>query len=435
MLIPEKINLLYIEDDPGSASVTMDYLRRATISEFNVVHMCTLKEGLEYLQTECNEDHCDINVILLDLILPNSQGINTYKSVVDICPFIPVVIISGHEDMAYECVRLGAQDYLFKPDYNGGTLTRSLMYAIERDRLEVLRLEAESKYKDVVNSTPVGFHSYELRNGKLIFVSYNPAANKILKVDNEKFMGKCIRSAFPNLANTEIPDRYLEVAKTGVPWSGGIIEYKDKNIKKGYFRVNAFKTGPRCLTASFEDVTQQVTIENRYRDLVEFTKAAILKLDFSTNKFVYANDVACKQFGYTREELLESNLSKLLTEKSNNDWIKRREALKRGEFIDNSFEYEVIRKDGNIIWGLITSEYLENKDGVVDAANIVAIDITDRKLAEKEAKEKEEFIFNELETRIQVWRTELDQGTKHKNQIQPIDMSISKFSSDVVEVT
>ncbi len=58
-----------------------------------------------------------------------------YKKLVDSCSFLPVVIISEHSDMAVECVKLGAQDYLFKPDYNGGTLTRALTYAVQRDYL------------------------------------------------------------------------------------------------------------------------------------------------------------------------------------------------------------------------------------------------------------------------------------------------------------
>jgi len=434
MLIPEQINILYIEDDEPSSVTTLKYLKKAIITKFNVVHMCTLKEGLDYLENECKEDgDCNIDVILLDLILPNSHGIATYQSVVDKYPYIPVVIISGHQEMAFECVRLGAQDYLYKPDYNGGTLTRSLMYAIERDRLETLRLEAESKYKNVIESTPLGFHSYELINGKLIFVGYNPAADCILKTSNEKYMGKCIKSAFPLLADTEIPEKYLEVLKSGKTWKAGIIEYEDDNVKNANFRVNVFKTGKNCITASFEDVTEQIKIDEKYKNLVEITKAGMYEIDFIQNKFVYVNDVICKQLGYTREELMSKGPYDILTKESIDKWFQRWEALQKGEFIENSFEYEAVRKDGSKAWALITAEYIEDKHKNVIGANVVAIDITDKVLAERESKQKEEFMFNELESRIQQWRTELDQNVvNNQGKIQTVDMYMP--SLDDIEV-
>jgi hypothetical protein len=307
MLIPDKINLLYIEDDEDNADIVFAYLEDSKHTKFNIIHKFTLKEGLEFLEKECKlEEDCEVDVILLDLLLPNSQGVDTYKIVSEKCNFLPIVIISGYEEMACECIKMGAQDYLVKPDINSGFIGRSLKYAIERSRLEKSKIEVEKKF----------------------------------------------------------------------------------------------------------------------RNLVEVTKAGMYEIDFINNKFVYVNDVICEQLGYTREEMMNIGPYDILTEDSVNRWFKRWEALQRGEYIQNSFEYEAVRKDGSTAWALITAEYIEDKNENIIGANVVAIDITDRKMAEKAAKEKETFIFNELETRIQQWRTEIDQGViDHKSKIQIIDMS------------
>ena len=85
---------------------------------------------------------------------------------------------------------------------------------------------------------------------------------------------------------------------------------------------------------------------------------------------------------------------------------------------------EAVKKDGSRSWALITAQYIEDTNKNIIGAHVVAIDVTDRKMAEKAAKEKETFIFNELESRIQQWRTEIDQGViDHKSKIQLIDMS------------
>ncbi len=438
MLIPDKVNLLYIEDDESNVSLITAILDKSKHTEFNIVHKYTLKDGLEYLKIKCfDSDELEIDVILLDLILPNSHGVDTYKQVIDACNFIPNVIISGHEQMACDCVKLGAQDYLVKPNLGGGVVVRALKYAIERNKLEKEKLESERKYREVINSTPVGFHNYELKDGELIFIGYNPAANKILNANNKKFIGKRLQDAFPNLVDTEIPEKYTQVAETGESWSGGIIEYGDKNVSKGYFRVHVFRTAPRFITASFEDVTQQMLMEKnlrkseaKYRYLVEVAGAAMFEIDFVNGKFTYVNDVMCELVGWSKQELLKMSPTDVLTESGVKVFYERQQALKDGEFIDNVTEYEARTKDGSVIWGLVTTEFIQDEEGNVVSGTAVSIDITDKKMAELEAKNKEEMMFDELENKIQQWRKEISaKSTVEAKQLEVINNKILMFTN------
>jgi len=375
--------------------------------EFIISHRTNLEECLKSL------DHldCNFDVILLDLVLPNSEGIETYEKVRELCHDIPIVVISGYADMACQCVKRGAQDYLIKTDITPGLISRSLMYAIERKKLEVKKLEAENQFKNVMQNTPLGAHMYELSEDELYFYGYNPAADKILKIDHSQFLGLKITDAFPEVG--DIREAYIKVIETGEPWKNSTVEYEDEKVS-GCFSVYAFRTGPNKMATTFEDITERMKIEKelknsreKYRELVEVTKAGIYEIDLINNKFTYVNDVLCRLSGWSKEELLKMPPTEFLTEKSLGEFLRRMKELEDGEFIDDTFEYEVRLKNGLTKWIIITAKFKENEEGIVTSANVVAIDITNQKHAEEESKIKEEIIFNELEVKIKDWRKEI----------------------------
>ena len=167
----------------------------------------------------------------------------------------------------------------------------------------------ENRFRSVMKSTPLGVHMYELIDDSLIFVGYNPGADKILQSNNEQYIGKTIKEAFPKLDPT-IEKNYRKVIKTGIPWNEDVVEYEDNKIK-GSFRVHAFKTSENSMATSFEDVTARIQMqkalkqsEKQYREIVEATKAGIYEIDFVNDKFIYVNNVMCELTGWTREELL-----------------------------------------------------------------------------------------------------------------------------------
>ena len=111
-------------------------------------------------------------------------------------------------------------------------------------------------------------------------------------------------------------------------------------------------------------------------------------------------------------------------------FLNRLKALGEGQFIDPTQEYEVILKDGSTKWTLITAKFKENNDGIVSTANVVAIDITDKKLAELEAKKKEETIFSQLEERLHLWREEIVQnGIEQKDRIEAVSSNLQSITT------
>ena len=118
----------------------------------------------------------------------------------------------------------------------------------------------------------MGMHIYELESDdRLVFVGANPAADRLLGVANDQFIGKTIEQAFPPLIETPVPGMYRRAAREGIPWSTEQINYQDQQIT-GAFQVQAFQTSPRKMVALFLDIAERKRAEEelgRYRDHLE----------------------------------------------------------------------------------------------------------------------------------------------------------------------
>lgn len=131
---------------------------------------------------------------------------------------------------------------------------------------------SEERFRSVVESAPMGMHLYRLEeDDRLVFVGANPSADRILGVANQGFVGKTIEEAFPALAETDVPEAYRRVARTGEPWSTEQVNYDEGGIV-GAFEVHAFRTSERDVAVMFLDITERRRLEaerNEYRDLLE----------------------------------------------------------------------------------------------------------------------------------------------------------------------
>lgn len=133
------LRILLIEDNPGDARLIQLMLDEAGGPGFRLETVDRLSRGLERMAAAA----CD--VVLLDLSLPDAQGLDTFLRAQAAAPELPIVVLSGLDDeaLAVRAVQEGAQDYLVKGHVDGGLLLRAMRYAIERKRLEQARREVE----------------------------------------------------------------------------------------------------------------------------------------------------------------------------------------------------------------------------------------------------------------------------------------------------
>ena len=127
----EKACFLLVEDSESYARLLTTMLGSAEETT-SVKHCTTLKEALESVELE------DFSAILLDLVLPDSQGLETVEQMCKHAHGIPIVVLTGNADQttAINAVKIGAQDFLVKTDVDLDKVWRALRYAMERASLQ-----------------------------------------------------------------------------------------------------------------------------------------------------------------------------------------------------------------------------------------------------------------------------------------------------------
>lgn len=127
----KRLNILLIEDSVVFARAVEAVLRTKALLEFDLVTADSLADGKNRMHDQA------FDIVLLDLSLPDSQDLDSLRSIRRRTPLLPIIILTGNEDeaTAIQALQEGAQDYLLKMDLDGRTLSRAILYAMERGKL------------------------------------------------------------------------------------------------------------------------------------------------------------------------------------------------------------------------------------------------------------------------------------------------------------
>ena len=144
------MSILLVEDNAGDARLAREMLRAFPPGPPEVVHVSRLSAALPHLRPWLGE------VVVLDLGLPDSQGLETLVRVRSAAPHAPIVVTTGRSDeqTAIDSLRLGAQDYVVKGRLDADTLVRALRYAMERKRSELRLRDSEEQYRLLFVKSP-----------------------------------------------------------------------------------------------------------------------------------------------------------------------------------------------------------------------------------------------------------------------------------------
>jgi signal transduction histidine kinase len=131
-LADKPVSILLVEDNPGDRRLICEMLAEARSVPFDLKYAERLQEGLEHL------GESRVDMVLLDLGLPDSQGLDTLSKIYAQVPEVPIVVLTGLDDerLGARAVNKGAQDYLIKGQVDKNLLVRTIRYAIERKQAE-----------------------------------------------------------------------------------------------------------------------------------------------------------------------------------------------------------------------------------------------------------------------------------------------------------
>ena len=182
MRMDKAIRILLIEDNPGDARLLEEMLKEANV-RFELECIDRLSSGIAKVKSD------GFHIILLDLDLPDSQGLVTLTKLNEIRPKAPIIVLTGLADEALgiQAVQEGAQDFLVKGRADKNMLVRSINYAIQRKKIQKELLKSEELIKNILEHVDEGFIIID-RDFRIL--SANMAYSKMVEMPLEEVIGK-----------------------------------------------------------------------------------------------------------------------------------------------------------------------------------------------------------------------------------------------------
>jgi diguanylate cyclase (GGDEF)-like protein/PAS domain S-box-containing protein len=164
------IQILLIEDHPDEAELIRDMLAIFSRFSYDLTHVETLSQGLDQLKNGASR-FSQVDVVLLDLNLPDSSGYQTFERLYQHAPKVPIILMTGEDDekQALQMVREGAQDYLVKGEVDGNVLVRAIRYSVERKRAQEALRESQERYTLAIQGARDGIWDWDLQTNQISF--------------------------------------------------------------------------------------------------------------------------------------------------------------------------------------------------------------------------------------------------------------------------
>ena len=385
------LKVLLIEDNPGDARLIQEMVLQTDPSGFHLILAQRLDEGLKRLK----EDEFD--VVLLDLGLPDSSGLDTFTRLYAAAPHLPTIVVTGlgDEATAVNAVRSGAQDYLVKGEIQGPLLVRAIRYAIERKQHEQVLDYLASIVEQATDSIIVTNFDYEIQYA-------NQATEDLYGYSREELKG-----ATPDFLNAEPMAEDAQENIYGKVASGEAVTWAGlKKRKDGSTFICESKLSPLLgkdgkLLAYIgiqRDITERRRMEEALRQERDKAQkyldvAGVILVAIDANQKVnLINKQGCEILGCPEEEIVGKNwFDNFVPERVRDETVAIFDRLMAGE-IDGVeyFENPVLTKSGGetlIAWH---NTVLTDERGDITGVLASGQDITVRQLLWKKMVEYEE---------------------------------------------
>jgi len=421
------VTVLLVEDNTGDVRLIQELL--ATVPQIKLEYVNQLADALTFLA------HKPVDAVLLDLHLPDRVGLETLIEVRKRAPQIPVVVltIADDEKLGLQAIHVGAQDYLVKGQINSREVTRSLQYAIERNRTREQLRASEERFRLLVEGVK-DYAIYMMDPAGTITV-WNPGGEQIHGYRTKEIIGQSHARFFtPEDIEAGLPRQLRELAivqgeataegwrvrKDGSRfWANGVLTalFADDGTVLGFCQVL------RDLTERKEAEETLHRFANRQAAILDALPAHIALLDSqgeilavnqAWQRFANANVLQADDFGMGQNYLEICDRARGDCSEEAAEVAAGIRAVLRGESPEFTLEYPC-HSPAEQRWFrlMVTPLYEDRSDGAV----VMHINITTRKLAEEQIKFQanllstvgEAVIATDLEGTIIYWNDTAEQ--------------------------
>jgi phosphoserine phosphatase RsbU/P len=390
------IKVLLIEDDPDDYQILRRMLQKARGARFELHCAPTLAEGIQELESGA------FDVVLLDLALPDSKGLETFYNLHAQFSGTPIIVLSGLDDenVAITAVHAGAQDYLVKGQIDTQLLTRAIIYAIERSQAKVALQEAEKKFRSIFENAVEGIFQ-TTPDGR--YLSANPALTRIYGYDSPAEListltdiGRLLyvdpnrRADFIRLMHDSdvVTDFESQVYRK----DGSIIWIAEnvRGVRDEEGRLLHYE-------GTVQDITEHKRVEEKlrnsealYHSLVETLPQHIFRKDLN-ERFTFANKHFCDTVGKPLEEILGKTdfdffPPKLAAKYQQDD----QQIITTGKSMETVEQHQ--RASGERLYVQVVKTPLFDAEGKIMGLQGIFWDITSK----KEAEERERIAAREI---------------------------------------
>jgi len=335
------IRILLVEDHPGDIRLLKEFLAEIVNFKPIIKYRSTLADAISALENNAYD------VILLDLSLPDSQGIDTILKIKEKAKKIPIVIVTGLDDerTARKAIQMGVQDYLIKGQIDSNSLVRSINYAIARHKtnltikslVESLQ-ENELRLRKIIEDNADGII---IVNKKKQVCFMNPTAENLLGKSKDEFIGSYYDFPIVPDAKTE-----FETLKQ----NGDMIVIEVKTVEVEWGDDKAYLLTLRDISERKEYENKLLKSEKKYRDLFENSPYPILIIGME-GTIINCNSSLEHFIGIQREEILNRHFKEIsiIQEETIQLFENCIESLKKGE-IPKPLEITAETADKRKIW-------------------------------------------------------------------------------------
>ncbi len=383
------LSIMVVEDNEGDFVILKDHL-------FEIFPKASVDRKISLLQAKQSFIEETYDIVLLDLTLPDSVGVNSITELLKVAPTVPIIVFTGYEDkeLAVNSLKLGVQDYLVKDEVIPAILLKSISYAIERKIILNQVKSAKENYKSLFDKNPIPLFLYDPVTLQILVVNqactelYLYSADQLLQMTVEDLMTSGEKSRISTIRDA------ITVSKSGSVPLGEWRQFKSDGTEiEVDITTHDFMLGLRtCRLAVLKNVTEINTArlnlqrsEKRFRSLVQSGADLIGILDKDGN-YLYKSPTITTVLGYTTEFLIGRNTFDLIHEEEIAQVLADFDKLKTQSQV--SFKpFRVLDSWGNWRWieSIVTN--------LLDEPSVMGIVTNSRDLTEKKKQEDEKTLL------------------------------------------